>query len=311
VPRQRTARIPLLTPSVPRSEGARPKGGGRFRARAVALALVLLSLALLTVYFRESSDGVLHGAQRIAVSVLTPFEVAAERIARPFRDAWGWTSDVLDAKEENAKLRAEVEELRRRAILNATAAEENAELRGALRYVSGPRFPEDFRSVVTRIIVQPQNVFRQEVVIAAGSSNGIRRDDPVVSPDEGLVGTVTEVTPNSAKVRLLIDQQSAASALVVETQATGIVQRGLSENTLSLDRVAKDERVEEGNTVVTAGTRVEEYESLYPRGIPICTVAGVSQRDIDAFWTIQCVPLVDFDSLDEVIVLVEKRRPKR
>jgi rod shape-determining protein MreC len=276
----------------------------------VAVALVLLSLALLTVYFRESSDGVLHGAQRIAVSVLTPFEVAAERVARPFRDGWGWASDLLDAKEENERLRAEVDELRRQAILNETAAEENEELRRALGYISGPRFPDDFEPVATRIIVQPQNVFRQEVVIAAGSSAGLRRDDPVVA-DEGLVGTVTEVTPNSAKVRLLIDQQSAASALVVETQAAGIVQRGLSENTLSLDRVPKDERVEAGNTVVTAGSRVEEYESLYPRGIPICIVAGVSQRDIDAFWTIQCVPLVDFDSLDEVIVLVEKQRPKR
>jgi rod shape-determining protein MreC len=276
----------------------------------VALALVLLSLALLTVYFRESSDGVLHGAQRIAVSVLTPFEVAAERVARPFRDAWGWASDVLDAKEENEKLRAEVEELRRQAILNATAAQENEELRRALGYVTGADFPDDFRPVVTRIIVQPQNVFRQEVVVAAGSSDGVRREDPVVT-DEGLVGTVTEVTPNSAKVRLLIDQQSAASAVVVETQAAGIVQRGLSENTLSLDRVPKDERVEEGNTVVTAGSRVEEYESLYPRGIPICIVASVSQRDIDAFKTIQCVPLVDFDSLHEVIVLVEKRTAKR
>jgi rod shape-determining protein MreC len=276
----------------------------------VAVALVLLSLALLTVYFRESSDGVLHGAQRIAVSVLTPFEVAAERVARPFRDAWGWASDVLDAKEENEELRAEVEELRRQAILNATAAQENEELREALDYVSGPRFPDDFTPVVTRIIVQPQNVFRQEVVVAAGSSDGIRPDDPVVT-NEGLVGTVTEVTPSSAKVRLLIDQQSAASALVLETEAAGIVQRGLSESTLSLDRVPKDERVEEGNTVVTAGSGVEEYESLYPRGIPICVVASVSQRDIDAFKTIQCIPLVDFDSLHEVIVLVEKRRPKR
>jgi rod shape-determining protein MreC len=271
---------------------------------------VLLSLALLTVYFRESSDGVLHGAQRIAVGVLTPFEVAAERVARPFRDAWGWASDVLDAKEENEKLREEVEELRRQAILNKTAAQENEELRAALGFVEGARFPEDFDPVPTRIIVQPQNVFRQEVVIAAGSSAGITRDDPVVT-DEGLVGTVTEVTPNSAKVRLLIDQQSAASALVVETQAAGIVQRGLSANTLSLDRVPKNERVEEGNTVVTAGLRVDEYESLYPRGIPICVVAGVSQSDIEAFKTVQCVPLVDFDSLRDVIVLVERRESKR
>ena len=288
----------------------RPRAGGPFRARAVAVALVLLSLALVTVYFRESSDGVLHGAQRIGVSVLTPFEVAAERIARPFRDAYGWATDVLDAKEENERLREEVEELRRDVIVNQTAAQENRELRQALGYVTGPQFPVDYTPVVTRIIVQPQNVFRQEVVVAAGSSDGIRRNDPVVT-DEGLVGTVTEVTPSSAKIRLLIDQQSAASALVVETGASGIVQRGLSENALTLGRVPKDELVEEGNTVVTAGSTVEQYESLYPRGIPICIVASVSQRDIDAYKTIQCVPLVDFDSLHDVIVLVEKRRPRR
>jgi rod shape-determining protein MreC len=268
---------------------------------------VLLSLALVTVYFRESSGGVLHGAQRIAASVLTPFEVAAERVARPFSDAWSWGSELVSAKDQNAELRAEVEGLRRQVIQNETAAAENEELRRLLDFIEGPRFPQDFNPVVTRVIVQPQTVFRQEVVVAAGSSDGIRVEDPVIT-DEGLVGTVIEVTPSSAKVQLLTDQQSAASALVLETQAAGIVLHGPSDDSLVLDRVPKEDEVEVRQTVITSGSRFARYESLFPRGIPIGIVTAVSQRDIDTYKTIQVTPLVDFDSLHEVIVLVEKGR---
>ena len=102
MPRQRTARIPLLRSPATRADGPRQRGGSPLRARLVALGLVLVSLALLTVYFRESSGGPVHGAQRIVVSVLTPFEAAAERVSRPFRDAYGWTSDLFQAKGEAA-----------------------------------------------------------------------------------------------------------------------------------------------------------------------------------------------------------------
>jgi rod shape-determining protein MreC len=305
VPRQRTARIPLVNPTSTGSEGRRTRGGSAFRARLVAIALVLVSLALLTVYFRESSGGPLHGAQRIAVSVATPFETAAERVARPFRDAWGWFSDLLNAKEENAALEQQVEELRKQAIENETAAAENEALRKLLDYRDGPRFPADYRAVVTRVIVPPQSLFRQEVVLAAGSDAGIRVDDPVVTA-AGLVGIVVETTGNAANVRLLTDQESAASALVLETSASGVVRRGSSTTSLILDRVPKDQEVSEGDTVVTSGSQSGRFESLFPRGIPICTVTSVNQRDIDFYKRIQCTPLVDFDTLHEVMVLVRK-----
>ena len=283
------------------------KGRPGTTARTVALALALVSLALVTLYLRESSSGFLHGAQRIAASILTPFEVAGERAVRPFRDAYGWTADLFSAKAENADLRREVEVLRRQVIENETAARENEELRKLLEYRAGPRFPADYEPIATRVLVQPQTIFRQEVVVAAGSSDGVRVDDAVVT-EEGLVGSVTEATPNAAKVRLLTDQQSAASGLVLETQASGVVLRGASERSLVLDRVPKDDRVERGNIVITAGTRIGKYESLYPRGIPICLVTSVSQRDVDFYKQVQCSPLVDFDALHEVVVLRERGR---
>jgi rod shape-determining protein MreC len=238
--------------------------------------------------------------------VLTPFEAGAERVARPFRDAWGWASDVLAAKGENEDLKEQLEAIRQAAIENDTAAAENEELRALLKYRDGPRFPTDFRAVTTRVIVEPQSAFRQEVVLAAGESSGVRVNDPVVT-SQGLVGIVVATTSNAANVRLLTDQESAASAYVPRTGAGGVVRRGASTSAaLQLDRVPKDEEVAEGDTVVTAGTQSGSLESLYPRGIPVCSVTSVSQRDIDSYKQIQCTPLVDFDGVHSVIVLVAK-----
>jgi rod shape-determining protein MreC len=308
VPRQRTARLPVLDARTRRSDGLSPRTSRALRARLVAIILVLVSLALITVYFRESEEGTLHSAQRIGLSVAMPFEVAGERIARPFRDAWGWASDLVGAKEENARLKEELEELRKQVISAQTAVSENERIRDLLEFVDGPKFPDGFNGVATRVVGRPPSAYQQEVLIAAGSSSGIQRNDPVVTQD-GLVGLVTDVTSNGAQVTLLTDQSSAVSAMVLESGAAGIVRHGPSDSSaLVLDRVGKDELVEEGDLVITAGWRSGKLESLYPRGIPIGTVESVGQQDVDLYKRIQIAPLVDFDSLAEVVVLLPKGR---
>jgi rod shape-determining protein MreC len=308
VPRQRTARLPVLDARTRRSDGLSPRTSRALRARLVAIVLVLISLALITVYFRESEEGTLHSAQRIGLSVAMPFEVAGERIARPFRDAWGWTADLIGAKEENARLKEEIDELRKDVVSAQTAVAENERIRELLDFVDGPKFPEGFDAVATRVVGRPSSAYDQEVLIAAGSSSEIQRNDPVVTED-GLVGLVTDVTSNGAKVTLLTDQSSAVSAMVLESGAAGIVRHGPSDSSaLVLDRVGKDELVVENDLVITAGWRSGQLESLYPRGIPIGTVESVGQQDVDLYKRIQVAPLVDFDSLAEVIVLVAKGR---
>jgi rod shape-determining protein MreC len=274
---------------------------------------VLVSLGLITVYFREANDGPLHAAQRIGVSVLMPFEVAGERVARPFRDSWAWMSDLLDAKDENEELRQENEELRREVIEARSAARE-LELQGTIAtYISGPEFPTDFEPVVARIIGRPPTPYQQEVIVSAGTGDGILRNAPVVSEEGNLVGKVTDVTDSTARITLITDQSSSVSAVVSETEASGVVRHGASTSSLILDRVEKDEMVDERNTVITAGWTTERFESLFPRGIPIGVVESVGQQDVDLFKRIQIAPLVDFDSLAVVIVLIEKEpaQPRR
>jgi rod shape-determining protein MreC len=273
----------------------------------VAGVLVLLSLVLITVYFREPASGGLHSVQGTAATVLRPFEVGANRVAAPFRDAYGWFAGLIHAKSENAKLRAQVDRLRQEAIQNANAAQENADLRSQLHYIGLPRFPQDYDPVATDVITRSPSDFQQQIGIAAGSSSGIRVNDPVVTAD-GLVGKVSSVSPHTAQVTLLTDQNLNVSALDVQTQATGLVSPGEGRGTLALDRVQKSQVLHQGDTIVTQGWKLKGLSSIYPYGIPIGTVTGATNSEVDLYWNAQVSPFVNLDSLQSVLVLVPKTR---
>jgi rod shape-determining protein MreC len=272
--------------------------------------LVLLSLILITLSFRSGEDGPLTGVQSVGASVLRPFAVGFERIAQPFRDAHGWADSLLDARSEAERLRIENRELRQRVIQSEFALQENEYLRGLQDYIDGPRFPDDFDPISAEVIGRPTSVFTQAIVIAAGSHDGVRVNDPVVTAD-GLVGLVTRVTPRTSRIQLLTDQEAAASAVDLRTQAEGIVRhaRGTRE-TLVLDRVRKQDEVKRGDEIVTAGWRSSGLSSLFPKGIPIGEVTSVGQTDTDLFQQVQIDPYVDFGSLDAVLVLVPAERPR-
>jgi rod shape-determining protein MreC len=270
--------------------------------------LVLLSLALITVSFRERPDGPLHDAQGAVAGALQPLEVAAERIARPFRDAYGWTKDLFNARSENEKLRAENEQLKQQVIQNESALQENVRLKSLLHYHNAPAFPQDYDGVAAEVISQPSRAFDQTIVVSAGSSEGVAPGAPVVTAD-GLVGTVTSVTDGAARVRLLTDESSAVSAIDLRTSAAGIVRHGQSGDSLVLDRVSKKEFVHVGDEIITAGWRSGQLASLYPKGIPIGRVTFVGQLNTDLWQQVLIVSDVDFSSLDSVLVLVSTRTP--
>jgi rod shape-determining protein MreC len=90
--------------------------------------------------------------------------------------------------------------------------------------------------------------------------------------------------------------------------AVGVIQRGGGgSDVLVLDLVSKGDFVGIGDTVITAGTLGKgALPSMFPRGIPVGTVSSASNNDVNAFKNIQVEPLVDFTSLQSVIVLVPK-----
>jgi rod shape-determining protein MreC len=312
VPRNRSARLAVLGSSQrSTSSSYPPRLSGRFsgpvKRRIVLGVLVVLSLVLITVYFRESDGGALHSIQSAGSTVLRPFEVAATRVARPFQDLYDYLRGLVDAKSERDKLQAELDRVRKRLIRLQFAAQQNKTLTRSLHYISGPKLPQDYRPVTAEIISKLPSEFEQRVVIAAGSADGIHDDDPVVTAD-GLVGKISKVASHQAQVMLLTDEDTAVSAIDVDTRAEGLVRHGHGPGTtLFLDRVPRSEHVALNNRIVTAGWHQGKLSSIYPKGIPIGIVSSASIHSTDLYATVQVSPYVDFSSLDSVIVLVKKK----
>jgi rod shape-determining protein MreC len=307
---RRTAKSAVLGLPVRRS-ASRPftsRSSSALKRRIALGVLVLLSLALITASFRERTGGPLHDAQGAVASVLQPLEVAVERVARPFRDAYDWTKGLFAARSEAERLRAENQLLQQQVIQNESALQENVHLKALLDYKSLPKFPADYEGVSAEVIARPSGSFDQTIVVSAGSNDGIAPGAPVVTED-GLVGTVTRVTGGAARVRLLTDEASRVSALDLRTQASGIVRHGQSGDALLLDRVSKREVVRVGDEIITAGWRSGQLASLYPKGIPVGRVTFVGGLDTDLWRQVLVVSDVDFSALESVLVLVSNTPP--
>ena len=138
--RNRTVRFAVLGSSVQRAatSGYPSNRSSAVKRRIVVGGLVLLSFVLITLSFRSTA---LDGVQGRAAGVLRPFEVGADRVARPFRDAFGWGQGLVNAKSENAKLKAENERLLRQLVRTESAVAENAYLKRQLDYRAAPSSP--------------------------------------------------------------------------------------------------------------------------------------------------------------------------
>jgi rod shape-determining protein MreC len=307
VPRNRSTGAVLdASVSRPRPQSFPSRIRSPLRRRAVLGVLCVLALVLITVSFREPTGGALHGVEATGATILRPFEVGAERVARPFRDVYGYATGLIHAKRENRRLHAEIDSLRQVVIQNQSAQQQVATLKSQLHYIDSPQFPADFTPVNTSILARAPSDFEQQVEINAGSNAGLRLDTPVVTQD-GLVGRVTQVTGSTAQVTLITDADSAVQALDLRSGAIGLLRHGQGQGQLILDLVTKEQDVRAGDTIVTSGTRSRQYPSLFPRGIAIGKVLSVGQSDTSVYKQIQIEPYVDFSGLDSVTALVARK----
>lgn len=280
------------------------------RRRAVLGLLVVCSLILVTASFGDSG-GPLRSIQRGVVEVISPIQEGASRSLKPVRDLFGWIGDTFEAKGENEDLRKERDRLRAQVAAGRTAALENRQLRGMLQLDQRAEL-ERYQPVTARVIARSSIVLSTTINIDKGSSAGIRVDQPVVT-GAGLVGKVTFVGSGYSIVTLLTDHRIGVTAKVGESGVGGVVESAVGNpRTLILKYTRRSDRVDEGQMILTAGTRSNDpkLQSLFPPGIPIGEVTRVEEPGTDA-QEVFLRPFVDVGRIDFVQVLTEAANGNR
>jgi rod shape-determining protein MreC len=280
------------------------------RRRAVIGLLLAASLTLLTLSFRQGSQGGIGAIQRGALAVTAPVSQVTTRVTQPFVDAWDWTSGLIDARSQNAELKRKLAEA---AAANQKLQQLQYELAqddSLIKFTEDSKIASQYDYVGGSVIRQVPNAYSQTITIDVGSSQGVAVDDPVVAPagdsDQfaGLIGRVTAVTAGAANVELILDADTAVSARVQGGTVHGLAMPSDGDpGVLSLKMVPQEEQVSTGQVVVTAGLQSGRLQSLLPAGIPIGQITSVSQDENFPDKSIQVTPFVDFGSLDRVLVL--------
>lgn len=270
------------------------------RRRAVLTLLVLSSFLLLTITYGQGSGGLQDGLG----TVFSPLQTVADRALKPARDLVGWFDQTFEARGENSRLRAELEEARARAVAGQEALQENTQLRKLVELDRSPVLAASaFEPVTGRVIARSPTVWHSAVTIDVGSGDGARVDDPVIA-GEGLVGQVASVQPSSSQVTLITDHASAVSAKVLPGGAQGVVRPEIGNpEDMVLDFIASARKIGVGQTVVTAGWRARDLASLFPAGLPIGEVTRASIVEQEASQQVHLRPYADLANLDLVQVL--------
>jgi rod shape-determining protein MreC len=202
--------------------------------------------------------------------------------------------DIASLRQRNTELEAEVAELQAQVIQLQQEVGET-QILAALVDFSRANPENQYRAAA--VIGRDPSPFLQYVIINRGSNDGILRGMPVVT-DQGLVGRVDAVIADAARVQLITDPTANVNIRLqnAEEEASLV---GSVTGDLTLELIPQDASLQRGDLVLTSG-----LGGGYPPDLIVGQVQDVRSRDFDLFKQATVQPVVDFNELKIVLVIV-------
>jgi len=202
--------------------------------------------------------------------------------------------DITSLRQRNSDLETQLSELQAQ-VIQLQQQVGDREILAALVDFAQAR-PEN-RYEAAAVIGRDPSPFLQFVIINRGSNAGILRGMPVVT-NQGLVGRVDAVIADAARIQLITDP---ASKVNVHLQNAGVDASlvGSVTGDVSLQLIPQDIIIEAGDLVLTSG-----LGGGYPPDLIVGQVLNIRTRDFDLFQQAAVQPVVDFNRLQIVLVIV-------
>ncbi len=229
-------------------------------------------------------------ATLLAQEIIYPFEYVWDSGTRLISGVWNHYIDLTDVSEQNTKLTKEISVLKSQML---DYDEKQTEI-GRLRSLLG--FAQHFQGthIIAEIVGSQSYPNFKTMRISKGKADGVRIGMPVVTA-EGVVGRVIRSGQKFADVHLLVDTNFNIDVLVQRTRIRGVLKGSENDCVLKLNRRVE---VRIGDTLVTSG-----IIGGFSKGLPIGKVVRIAYESDNISQTITVEPWVNFDRIEEVIVL--------
>jgi len=263
---------------------------GRRRAFFILLGVLVAQLLLLSAQITR--DQKVRLIQVWAVAVFDPFARALHGMSDATTGAWKSYRELWQAQQQNRELQIQLVAARAQIQQLNEQAAEGRRLRELLEFRN--RLP--FQTVAAEVIATSPGEASKAIFIDKGTDAGLTPDLAVITP-AGVVGKILAVFPHSAQVLLITDSSSGAACALERSRVQGILKGGKLNQCL-VQYVMNEAPVAIGELVLTSG-----LDQIYPKGLPIGTVAQTADGNIYKNITVQ--PTAALDRLEGVLVVLK------
>lgn len=254
--------------------------------------LVLIAATIIFISSNSRRSPLSDPSGGIAVGFFAPFQDAFASAAGFVTGIWRNYFALVGVAEEAQELHRQL----RQAQADLNQFEETRQANRRLRNLLNFRTRTIDAAIAAEVVGRDPSPWFKTIIINKGNLDGVVKASPVVVP-EGIVGLVVAATAHYAKVLLIIDQNSAVDAKVQATRARGIV-KGDPTGRGSFNYVLRKHDISLGDSVITSG-----LDGVFPKGLPIGRVSEIVRLSAGIFQEIAITPYVDFETLEEVLVL--------
>ena len=265
------------------------------RVRVVIIAAILLAAGLAVL----ANAGGQSLPDTITQTLMAPLKAAANSLTSRAEQYYSYMFRYEALSAENEALREQIANMEDQARRADSVSRENQRLRQLLNLKSKH---EDYETVDAYIIAWSSTDWTNTLTINQGSNAGIKEDMCAITATGEVVGLVTDVGPNYAVVKTVLDSTLEISSIIASSGYNGMVKGGYyynDVNHLIMDYLPSAAIIRNKDQVVTSGSTV------YPRNLIVGSVvdAGFDSTGVAKFAVLE--PAAEIASLEQVFIITK------
>ena len=265
------------------------------KVRIVLIAAVLIAILLTVV---SSLTGI-SIADMAVKGILTPLRTGVSKLTDRAEQLYNYMFSYESLAEENASLKEQLSQIQEDARKADAVERENDRLRALLALKEAN---EDYQLVDSYIISRSSQEWSNYFTINRGANAGLEAGMCAITANGEVVGLVSEVGPNYAVVKSVLDSSLEISATISSSGYNGMVQGGYStglDGLLRMDYLPSSAVIRNHDQVVTSGSTV------YPRNLIIGYVVDAGFDDTGVAKYALLEPAVNVGSLEQIFIVTE------
>ena len=263
----------------------------------VVLIVSLLIAALLGVLSGLTGQNI---PSMLVQSALAPLRSGANAVTQQAEQIYDYLFGYERLEAENAELRQQLAQMQEDALVADALRKENERLRQLLKLQTEL---EVYELVDAYIIARSSPAeWVSTLTINRGSSAGIEVGMCAITENGEVVGLVSEVGPNYAVIKTVLDSSLEISATISESGYAGMVSGGYTSghsDLLRMDYLPSAAVIRNNDKVVTSGSTV------YPRNLVLGYVvdAGFEDTGVAKFAILK--PAANIDELEQIFIITD------